>query len=782
MITKIKSIQNMATYNNFNWDSNGELGKFKDINIIYGRNYSGKTTLSRIIRSFEQGLIPKNYENPKYELELMGMKKLTQNDVTTAETEFRVFNEDFVLENLGFFYDVNKEIESFAVLGSENSETVRKIAEIKGEIGVENEENSTGLNKKIWDARINVDKSKESLEKAEYELENKCREVALNNSIGIKYQPQIYGDQNYTIKKLKDDIESIKNKNYVKLSTTDEHNYRSIVTSNDNDLLKKLPVTILNFNEINQSTNNILTKVVSSKDKIAELLDDAYLEEWLKKGLSLNKRGEICKFCGNIISDSRLREIKNHFDEVSLELDQNIEDMIGKIEDEEQIIKELERFNQMAKYTTVSSELNDLFQKLKKYVELYSNELQKIIILLKQKKCEKVSVIELTDIQDYSKSLIELYEAYNKVVENYNKDIGSKNNKVVEYKKKLRLNKVYDFYTTYDYDKKIQEISKRRNHYKEYENILKVKTQNYKILNLEIENLEAKLTDERKGADLVNNYLNDFFGHQYLKLKSVKGQDTNTRFNIIRDDKIAYNMSEGEKSLIAFCYFIAKLNDQHTKDKKPIIWIDDPICSLDDNHIYYIYSIMAENLCKNRNFTQLFISTHNLEFLKYLNRLNACEILSDKTAPKSYYMVIRNNSNSRLINMPKHIRENASEFQFLFENIYSCSLIEEINEDSYQLLYNCSNYIRKFLEIYLYFLYPENIKLEPKIERYVKDSKNAILINRLINEGSHGVIGNAHKLANYEEAIKVSKLIIDKLRENEEQFNILTKPFSINKS
>ncbi|ELD5377981.1 AAA family ATPase, partial [Campylobacter jejuni] len=42
---------NFGSYKNFKWGNN--LEEFKTINIFYGRNYSGKTTLSRIARSFE---------------------------------------------------------------------------------------------------------------------------------------------------------------------------------------------------------------------------------------------------------------------------------------------------------------------------------------------------------------------------------------------------------------------------------------------------------------------------------------------------------------------------------------------------------------------------------------------------------------------------------------------------------------------------------------------------------------------------------------------------------
>ena len=58
MIRKILKVDNFAVFNNFKWDAettnaDGNPLQFEKINIIYGRNYSGKTTLSRLFRSLE---------------------------------------------------------------------------------------------------------------------------------------------------------------------------------------------------------------------------------------------------------------------------------------------------------------------------------------------------------------------------------------------------------------------------------------------------------------------------------------------------------------------------------------------------------------------------------------------------------------------------------------------------------------------------------------------------------------------------------------------------------
>ena len=132
--------------------------------------------------------------------------------------------------------------------------------------------------------------------------------------------------------------------------------------------------------------------------------------------------------------------------------------------------------------------------------------------------------------------------------------------------------------------------------------------------------LEAKkrlLNDEELGAKHVNEYLNDFFGHHFVTLEAHKDNDdaTHIKFCIMRNGKPAYNLSEGECSLISFCYFMAKLDDVATSGQKPIIWIDDPISSLDSNHIYFIFSLIVSKIAKTGCFSQLFISTHNLDFL-----------------------------------------------------------------------------------------------------------------------------------------------------------------------
>ncbi len=64
-------IGSFGSFTDLSWknslkDAGNNVQNFKRLNILYGRNYSGKTTLSRIFRALETGRIPHNYVDPNF--------------------------------------------------------------------------------------------------------------------------------------------------------------------------------------------------------------------------------------------------------------------------------------------------------------------------------------------------------------------------------------------------------------------------------------------------------------------------------------------------------------------------------------------------------------------------------------------------------------------------------------------------------------------------------------------------------------------------------------------
>lgn len=293
------------------------------------------------------------------------------------------------------------------------------------------------------------------------------------------------------------------------------------------------------------------------------------------------------------------------------------------------------------------------------------------------------------------------------------------------------------------------------------------------------------LNDEELGAKHVNEYLNDFFGHHFVTLEAHKDNDDakHIKFCIMRNGKPAYNLSEGECSLISFCYFMAKLDDVTTSGQKPIIWIDDPISSLDSNHIYFIFSLIVSKIAKTGCFSQLFLSTHNLDFLKYLHRLKSYHLddngkqIADS---KAYFLIERIGNNSSIQALPKYLKCNATEYNYLFSQIYKVSQCVAITDDNYDVLYSFGNSARKFLEMYLYFKYPTDEELLPKLKRFFEpEDVPPILINRLLNEDSHGPTPeNSLRTGIDPETIPVAKKILQLLQKDSEQYSAFMKSIS----
>jgi len=235
-------------------------------------------------------------------------------------------------------------------------------------------------------------------------------------------------------------------------------------------------------------------------------------------------------------------------------------------------------------------------------------------------------------------------------------------------------------------------------------------------------------------------------------------------------------LSEGECSLVAFCYFIAKLEDVETKGKNLTIYIDDPISSLDSNHIFFVFSLIEnliarpdidENGQKSYHYDQLFISTHNLEFLKYLKKL------SRPSHDFEHFLVVEKNGVGKLELMPPYLRNYVTEFNFLFGEILICADQENAAAE-HHCFYNFGNNLRKFLEAFLFFKYPVSISNQAhynrRIEEFFKgDPGTELLVQRISNEFSHlgEIFDRGAQPMDYAEITRTARFILQKIKDND---------------
>lgn len=127
--------------------------------------------------------------------------------------------------------------------------------------------------------------------------------------------------------------------------------------------------------------------------------------------------------------------------------------------------------------------------------------------------------------------------------------------------------------------------------------------------------------------------------------------------------------------------------------------------------------------------------------------------------------------------MPRYLKDYVTEFNFLFHQIYKCSIAETDDENQHNLYYNFGNNTRKFLEAFLYYKYPNTIKQVDKLTKFFGNNRQAsTMTDRINNEFSHleGLFERSMTPIDIPEMKKTAEFILEKIKEKDnEQYEAL---------
>ena len=790
-VKRIESIKDMAVFQDFRWassvrDEGNNVAEFRKINILYGRNYSGKTTLSRIFRALETGSVSEKYSSPEFQLSFNGGTNATQNSLNSHGQVVRVFNEDFVRDNLHFIVDDEQAINSFAILGEDNAKLEEEIEKHEAELG--SEEDNSGLLGDLLGAEDEFKKAKKSHGDKSTELETKLRDKANKAGSGIKHNKS-FGDANYNVPKIKADIATVTRVTYSPLTDEQVDQFHDLLREEPKPEIPESSSFNLQYSAIVSKAKDLIEKKIQASDPIQELLNDAALATWVRTGREHHQgKRDKCAFCGSDLPKDLWEELDKHFNQESEELRQALDNLLGSIERERSRLPSLLKIKNSDFYSNFTMDLDSLSEQLSAKSASYCESLDSIKEQAEKRKNEIFTPLTFDEPESVEDSLNAVRDSFEQLRKKSNEFTASLSEDQSEARASLRLHEVHTFINDIKYEEEctaIDTLNAAMGKAEEAKNAAKEKVDSKRA---KINELKAQLKDESKGADRVNDYLNNFFGHQSLSLKAIEENPGDTssgyRFEVTRNGKQAFHLSEGECSLIAFCYFMAKLEDIETKGNQPIIWIDDPISSLDANHIFFVYSLINAAIVKPKNFLQLFISTHNLDFLKYLKRIsNDYKGKGDKRIKmREFFMVERSGDASQICLMPGYLKNYVTEFNYLFHQIYKCATAESIDDGNYHEFYNFGNNARKFLEIYLYYRYPNGIEGDDKLLKFFgEDSIPAIFTDRVNNEYSHlcGVFERGASPIEVPEMKTVAQQIISKVKDDADQYSALLQSIGV---
>jgi len=786
VIKKVKTIKDYAVFLNFNWDNSvrdkgNNISEFKNLNIIYGRNYSGKTTLSRIFRSFEKGVLHERYPNSKFELKHTGTQLLNQANLQNHNYTIRVYNKDFVTENLKCLINPEENIEAFAVVGKENVDIEKKIREKKEELGDENSE--TGLKQQLLVEEGKYREKEKLYTDSFLDLESKLRKKANDD---IK-RNSLYKEVTYNINNIKSDIEIVNKSFRHELTEKNISDKKALLKEEARENISSITPFEPSFRDLFKKSKQLLKKQIKPSAPILELINNALLQEWVREGIKYHKdKRKECAFCGGKLSAGLWDKLRAHFNKESESFREKLNLQISVFEKEKEGVTKLINLKKGDFYSTFWVEFENKFSEWKVESNKYISSIDSIIKQLNKRGKDIFKTKKVMPLKDNTKKIIDLQTEIADIISKNNQKTITLTQDQNDTRKELRLNEIYGFIQDIDYCEEQKKISELKTEKQDLERNVESIGQKISSIENEIKILNLEMKDERRGAEKVNEYLNHYFGYEGLKLVATEHEESpGFKFKILRGEEPAFNLSEGECSLVAFCYFIAKLEDTETKGKDLIIWIDDPVSSLDSNHTFFVFSLIENVITKpyknedgsnSFKYKQLFISTHNLDFLKYLKRL------FQKKNETEYFLIERFGKNSNIILMPNYLKDYITEFNYLFHQIYKCSIIEN-EKIEHDCFYNFGNNLRKFLEAYLFYKYPVRIGGKEKLNMFFSDDELSVdLTNRLENEFSHleEIFDRSVKPIEIPEIPKLARYVLDKIKEkDEEQYSALLKSIGV---
>lgn len=697
-IKQINKIRNFGVFDKFMW--NTKTPAFNDFNLTYGWNYCGKTTLSRVFRCFELGEIHSDYLNALFEIEDHSGIKHTEKNIS-SKYKIRVFNSDFIYDNLKW----NEGIEPILMLGEQNIKLQEDLECHK-------------------DILVNQFENLERKQQRKTDLEDKMFSFLKNKASEIKNTLTL---TNFDKRHLESEVNQVKKNETTKLLLPKSikaliDNYKASEKKSEVNFINlKLP----NVSKLIKECNHLLSIIVTAK-VIERLKNNTELNEWVRQGKLLHKGKEKCEFCNSELPSDLLKTLNNHF---SKDYDELLSSLDKKVEEINSLLVAYTFIDAANFYTEYQEPYNELKNKLQKEIDRVNNFLKKASVRLTNKKINVFTESTPLLFKENSHLISTLLKGVKAIITNHNLQSSQfEKSKRVAYKK-LILNYALEFSRTNRYDDVQQEILTFE------EEIQEIKV-NIKETEKRILDIEEKLSETVKGAEKINEYLSQYFGKEDLKAIVTN----ENKFQLFRAGKIAKNLSEGEKTAIAFAYYITKLEDKHTKISETIIYLDDPISSLDSNHLFNTYSFIKTKFYDDATRTlkckQLFISTHNFEFFSLIK--DWFNKVKDKK--KSFYIIERvsngESNESKILPLPQLLVSFKSEYCYLFSLIYSFKLHPSKN---FNQLYSLPNIIRRFLESFTAFKYLSSKNVDENLDQLIIDDVKCERVRKFIHYYSHSL-------------------------------------------
>lgn len=585
MITKI-IMSKCASYK-----SPTALETDKKINIVYGLNGTGKSTLSNFL--YDPGSV--TYANCAAE--------------GISDAEVLVYNTKFVRDH---FLEADK-LNGIFTVSKENAQAEKDLSVAEEELKV-CRDSKEKVQLEVSEAESAWESVKSSSEEKTWEIKSKYSggdrvlEFCLEGLMGKKA-------------KLFEHLSSA-HKPGEKPTKTVEILKKDAEALAGDSAQKHTQILEIVFDASHFEKDKIFkTAIVGNQNSVvAGLIKRLENGDWVKNGIHfLNvlqaTKDESCPFCQQktitkTVSDS----IREYFDE-------SYEASLGELKGIRQ--KYFDALQEIASLT--SYEGNSFLEG--KFGELSARHALLVEILKRNVTLIDAKIRNPSQDQSLEGSADAL-EAVNEIIRSANEEIVGHNKKIDNKKQELQAIKAAFWeLMRWDYDPVISSYKKSKS---DYDKSAKEKKEESDALSLKMVEIKSRITSIQKTTVNVEAAINSInarlieLGIESFRIVKYK----ENLYRLVRSedqDGDFHSLSEGEKTVISFLYFVERCRGKGSASdtaNKKIVVIDDPISSLSHVYVFNVGHMIKSEIFNSPQFEQVIVLTHSLYFFYELTDTN----------------------------------------------------------------------------------------------------------------------------------------------------------------
>ena len=723
IISRISRVRGHRGIRDFSWPV--ELHSFGQFNLLYGWNGSGKTTLSNLFRSIQDKTA---IAEGDVEFELQDGTKLVGSKLADSDLPpVRVFNSDFVARTVG---SGGEAIEPIFYLGEDSVEMQQRVESLRVTLSEARTQEQTD--------RSAVQHAKKASEDFSTSQAKLIKEALAG--------PRSQGYLSYDKRRFKEAVEKCANASSAAtpISADQKNQLKQQKEAQPKGRIAAAQVSTLGLDGLTARVQQLLGRTVVA-EALAELSDDSQLASWVEQGLRLHPDSDDnakCKFCGDKFSAQRREALEKHFNKAFEELQADLTTAHRNTLNLSAGLAETKFPTDSEFYPQLVDNVRAAVLRCRTEISKLTQGLSSLAQSLQGKRSSPFDAQDLPmlaggDIETAASSLSIAAAEVNALVDSHNAVSDDFQTKIDEACASLEAAYAIEAYGEYltlqtamsTADAKLSESSAEP-----------------KAIEDKIGALEQEIVEHRRPADELNHELRSYLGRDELQFAIRE-----SGYALSRAGRAVSDLSEGEKTAIAFLYFLKSLQDKNFDLARGIVVVDDPVSSLDTNALFSAFGYMKE---RTKSAGQLIVLTHNFGFFRqvknWFHHLPKQGSSKVERRPGRFFMVKASVAddglrNTQITHLDPLLERYESEYHYLFKCVYDEA--NRAGEVSLEHYYGIPNIARRLLEGFLNFRFPDCTgSLLKQLERIDFDEGKKTRILRFLHTYSHegGIAGAEH--------------------------------------